>query len=61
MKKIPYSDARQNLKKVLDDAVASKEPILITRRDHPKNCVVLSEDVFTALQKDRDGATKDDA
>lgn len=49
MKKIAYSEVRQNLKKIMDEVTEKKIPVVITRRDHKENAVLLSESNFKDL------------
>jgi len=45
MRTIHFSDARNNLKAVIDQAVADHDAILITRRDAP-NAVIMSQEQY---------------
>ena len=45
MRTIHFSDARNNLKAVIDQAIADHDAILITRRDAP-NAVIMSQEQY---------------
>ncbi|EYS87222.1 prevent-host-death protein [Cupriavidus sp. SK-4] len=45
MRTIHFSDARNNLKAVIDQAIDDHDAILITRRDAP-NAVIMSQDQY---------------
>ncbi|MGH7884202.1 MAG: type II toxin-antitoxin system Phd/YefM family antitoxin [Thermodesulfobacteriota bacterium] len=50
MKVINYSEARNTLKKVLDDVVKDADYTVITRRD-AENAVIMSLDQFNSLME----------
>ncbi|WP_423194599.1 Antitoxin (plasmid) [Cupriavidus sp. H19C3] len=45
MRTVHYSDARNNLKAVIDQAIADHDGVLITRRDAP-NAVIMSQEQY---------------
>lgn len=45
MRTVHYSDARNNLKQVIDQAIADHDAVLITRRDAP-NAVIMSQEHY---------------
>jgi len=45
MRTVHFSDARNNLKAVIDQAIADHDAILITRRDAP-NAVIMSQEQY---------------
>lgn len=45
MRTIHFSDARSNLKAVMDQAIDDHDAVLITRRDAP-NVVIMSQDQY---------------
>ncbi|PVY69291.1 antitoxin YefM [Cupriavidus alkaliphilus] len=45
MRTIHFSDARSNLKAVMDQAIADHDAVLITRRDAP-NVVIMSQEQY---------------
>ncbi len=49
MSTITASEARSNLYRLLDDAAATHEPILITGKRH--NAVLISEEDWSAIQE----------
>jgi antitoxin YefM len=51
MSHITYSELRQNLARYLDEAVASRAPIVVTRQGGKGNVVMLSEDEFAGWQE----------
>lgn len=51
MRIVSYTDARNNLKQVMDDAVNDCTPIHITRTSDQKNCVLMSEDHYNSLME----------
>ena len=50
MRTIPFSDARANLKQVIDNVVDDVDVTLITRRDAP-NAVVMSQEHYDSLME----------
>jgi len=50
MRTIPFSDARANLKQVIDNVVNDFDVTLITRRDAP-NAVVMSQEHYDSLME----------
>lgn len=50
MRTIHFTDARSNLKSVIDRVVDDADVTLITRRDAP-NAVVMSQDYFDSLME----------
>lgn len=50
MRTIPFTDARANLKRVIDQVVEDVEVTLITRRDAP-NAVVMSQEHYDSLME----------
>jgi antitoxin YefM len=50
MQTVSYSEARDNLKAVLDRAVADRAPILITRQ-RGENVVVISADEWAGMEE----------
>jgi antitoxin YefM len=50
MRTIPFSDARANLKRVIDQVVDDVDVTLITRRDAP-NAVVMSQEHYDSLME----------
>ncbi len=50
MKAISYSEARENLKKVMDDAAADRAPILITRQ-RGENVVLISASEWAGMEE----------
>ena len=51
MDQVSYSDLRQNLARYLDEAVASRAPILVIRQGGKGNVVLLSEEEFAGWQE----------
>lgn len=51
MRIVSYTEARNNLKDVMDDAVNDCTPIHITRSGESKNCVLMSEDHYNSLME----------
>jgi antitoxin YefM len=47
---IPFTDARANLKRVIDQVVDDMDVTLITRRDAP-NAVVMSQEYYDSLME----------
>ncbi|WP_020202525.1 type II toxin-antitoxin system Phd/YefM family antitoxin [Cupriavidus sp. WS] len=45
MRTVHFSDARNNLKAVIDQAIADHDAVLITRRDAP-NAVIMSQEQY---------------
>lgn len=45
MRTVHYSDARNNLKAVIDQAIDDHDAVLITRRDAP-NAVIMSQEQY---------------
>ncbi|WP_413197442.1 type II toxin-antitoxin system Phd/YefM family antitoxin [Pararobbsia alpina] len=50
MRTIPFTDARANLKRVIDQVVDDVDVTLITRRDAP-NAVVMSQAHYNSLME----------
>ncbi len=50
MQTVSYSDARENLKAVMDKAVADRAPILITRQ-RGENVVMISADEWAGMEE----------
>jgi antitoxin YefM len=50
MRTIPFSDARANLKQVIDSVVDDVDVTLITRRDAP-NAVLMSQEHYDSLME----------
>jgi len=50
MRTVHFTDARSNLKTVIDQVVEDADVTLITRRDAP-NAVVMSQDYFDSLME----------
>jgi antitoxin YefM len=50
MQTVSYSEARENLKKVMDKAVADRAPLLITRQRGP-NVVMISAEEWQGMQE----------
>jgi antitoxin YefM len=50
MRTIPFTDARANLKQVIDNVVDDVDVTLITRRDAP-NAVVMSQEHYDSLME----------
>lgn len=50
MKVVNFTDARNNLKRVIDDAVADADVTVIARRDAP-DAVVMSLDLFNSIME----------
>lgn len=50
MQTVSYSEARDNLKKVMDKAVADRAPILITRQ-RGENVVMVSADEWAGMEE----------
>ena len=50
MRTISFSEARKNLKRVIDQAVDDADVTVITRRDGPE-AVLMSLDAFTSWQE----------
>jgi antitoxin YefM len=46
MPSVTYTDLRRNLARVMDEAVSSRAPILVTLRGGKGNVVILSEEEF---------------
>ncbi|WP_374144698.1 type II toxin-antitoxin system Phd/YefM family antitoxin [Sphingomonas sp.] len=55
MQTITYSEARDNLKRLMDKAAADRAPILITRR-RGENVVMISADQWAGIAETLDGA-----
>jgi antitoxin YefM len=50
MRTVPFTDARANLKRVIDQVVDDVDVTLITRRDAP-NAVVMSQEHYESLME----------
>jgi antitoxin YefM len=50
MQTVSYSEARDNLKKVMDKAVADRAPLLITRQ-RGENVVMISADEWAGMEE----------
>lgn len=50
MQTVSYSEARDNLKKVIDKAVADRAPILITRQ-RGENVVMISAEEWAGMEE----------
>jgi len=50
MQTVSYSEARENLKKVMDKAVADRAPVLITRQ-RGENVVMISAEEWAGMQE----------
>lgn len=50
MKVVNFTDARNNLKRVIDEAVADADVTVISRRDAP-DAVVMSLDMFNSIME----------
>lgn len=50
MQSVTYSEARENLKKVMDKAVADRAPVLITRQ-RGENVVMISADEWAGMEE----------
>lgn len=50
MQTVTYSEARENLKAVLDQAVSSRAPVMITRQ-RGENVVVISADEWAGMEE----------
>jgi len=50
MAQVSYSEFRQNMAGLMDEVVASRAPLLVTRQGH-KNVVVLSEEEFAGWEE----------
>jgi antitoxin YefM len=50
MKAISYSEARENLKKVMDEAAADRAPVLITRQ-RGENVVLISASEWAGMEE----------
>jgi antitoxin YefM len=48
---VSYSELRQNLARYLDDAVASRDILLVTRPAGKGNVVMMSEEEFSGWQE----------
>jgi antitoxin YefM len=48
---VSYSELRQNLSRYLDDAVASRAPIVVTRQAGKGNVVMISEAEYAGWQE----------
>jgi antitoxin YefM len=48
---VSYTDLRQNLARYLDEAVASRAPIVVTRQGGKGNVVLMSEEEFSGWQE----------
>ena len=51
MGQVSYTELRQNLARYMDEAVASRAPILVTRQGGKGNVVLLSEEEFESWQE----------
>jgi antitoxin YefM len=51
MGQVSYTDLRQNLARYMDQAVADRTPILVTRQGGKGNVVILSEEEFEGWQE----------
>ncbi|MFN3435227.1 MAG: type II toxin-antitoxin system Phd/YefM family antitoxin [Sphingomonas sp.] len=50
MQSVTYSEARENLKKVMDKAVTDRAPVLITRQ-RGENVVMISADEWAGMEE----------
>ena len=50
MQTVTYSDARENLKAILDQAVSSRAPVMITRQ-RGENVVVISAEEYAGMEE----------
>jgi antitoxin YefM len=50
MQSFTYSEARENLKKVMDKAVSDRAPVLITRQQG-ENVVMISADEWAGMEE----------
>ena len=50
MQTVSYSDARDNLKRVMDQAISDRAPILITRQ-RGENVVMISADEWAGMEE----------
>lgn len=50
MQTVTYSEARENLKAVLDQAVSSRAPVMITRQ-RGENVVVISAEEWSSIKE----------
>ncbi len=50
MQTVSYSDARDNLKRVMDKAISDRAPILITRQ-RGENVVMISADEWAGMEE----------
>jgi antitoxin YefM len=48
---VSYTDLRQNLARIMDEAVTSHAPIVITRQGRRGNVVLISEEEFEGWQE----------
>ena len=48
---VSMTDLRQNMAHYLDETVANREPLLVTRQGGKGNVIIMSEDEFTAWQE----------
>lgn len=48
---VSYTDLRQNLARYMDQAVADRAPIVVTRQGGKGNVVLMSEDEFSGWQE----------
>lgn len=51
MGQVAYTELRQNLARIMDEAVDSRAPILVTRHAGKGNVVILSEQEFEGWQE----------
>ena len=50
MQTVTYSDARENLKAILDQAVSSRAPVMITRQ-RGENVVIISVEEYAGMEE----------
>lgn len=50
MRTVHFSDARNNLKAIIDQTIEDADAILITRRDAP-NAVIMSQEQYDSLME----------
>jgi antitoxin YefM len=48
---VSMTELRQNMARYLDEAVANREPLLVTRQGGKGNVVIMSEDEFAGWQE----------
>ena len=51
MTHVSYTELRQNLARCLDEAIASRAPLVVTRQGGKGNVVMIAEEEFTSWQE----------